>query len=202
MLALLVGLVVIGIVSAKITPNYTTVQARRIESSLKTEIGDIRSAMDLERVMLGNTPLAAEFQGVASHPTDIGRIEAYLNGLARHQLLRKYPIENSIVFDPRWGTDPGRLYYWEPRLNVLQPTPASQGITSFEAGWATEPRYSSFSPVGWANLLDNTNVVATLSEDTPSAESSVYDDYPGQNKMGQLFRGKGHSLRLERVSGS
>lgn len=196
MIILLATIVIGAVIAAQVIPNQVTILRRADESQLKVSLAQIRQAIDLDRRLAERSPCNPAFASLAIDPTNPAYVEGYLNALADSGLLRQRGLRDPLVFGMAWGTQTTSVF-WQARLNLLHSIGTPTG--SFEAGTVYDSGIGTITPLGWKNVLDPTSSVATLSTDTPSVSSTEFDDYPGQNKMGNPLEDSGTSLRIEKL---
>ncbi len=191
MLGLLVVLIIAGLISLRLLPEYSVIEERETEKQFAVLISNIRAAIDLERTLGDDSPCKPEYDALIADPDNPARIDDYLQALSREHFLNRSDYANPAVAHFRWGTAPGELF-WKVQVNHVASDTAF-AIGSFEAG--TEINEGFSSPVGWVNSMPY-NDNATFAQDTPSYYSEVFDDYPGQNRLGHLSSRRGYSLKI------
>lgn len=188
MLGLLVVIIIGGIVALQMLPEYETLEKRRVEDDFSLTISHIRQAISLEREMADDSPCLAEYNSLMADPDNPVKLQTYLDSLKNHGFLTLQNYQSPSVPYHKWGTGPNNLF-WQTRRNLIAST-TTFGISSFEAGAEVQDGFSS--PVGWINsMAQNDN--ATFA---PGIQNSTMDDFPWQNKFGDLPSQPGKSLRI------
>ena len=168
LLMLFVMLIVGGIVALRMMPNEELITRRDKESGLNNDLSQVREALDLVRV--------------ASHPewvdlslTDTpDLIQAKIASMALWGYLRSESVKDSAVPEHLWGTD--KPYFWKVTMNLAT-------NTSFEVG------LDAWYPSADSTVIeDNTNYLNT----------TKLDEYPYQNKLGNLLNKKGRATCIRR----
>jgi type II secretory pathway pseudopilin PulG len=171
MLMLLVVLIIGSIVALQLLPNEELVTRRSRESSLNTEISQIREAFDLMKVASptwepwpeGVEPAAASIALVLQELVDIG-------------YLRSSALVDPTVMSHNWG--PGKTF-WRATTNLASNSSFQISIDGLTA-W------------DW-----NANET-TAATDTIYLYDMKVDDYPFQNKLGELMGKSGAALKITR----
>ncbi len=167
LMMLFVMLIVGGIVALRMMPNEELITRRDKESSLNTDLSQVREALDLVRV--ASYPGWIELQ--ASDTPAV--LQAKIASLAAWGFLRDNDIKDPAVPAHLWG--PGKPYFWQVTLNLAT-------NTSFE-----------FSQDGWQPSADTT----VTTDEQNYLNSTKLDEYPYQNKLGNMLgnkRGKAVSI--------
>ena len=195
-LGLMVLILITSILAMRMIPEYNTISEREDEQEFTVTLGQIRSAMKLERSLNDpknglTSPCAATYNALINDINNPAKVEAYLKDLYDNKFLINYNPKDPTIKSHLWGTGASQLF-WQARRNLVAST-TSYGIGSFEAG--TEVIDGFNSPAGWINTFpDNDN--ATFSPITPSSEDSNLDFFIGQNKLGSPISDDGYCLKL------
>lgn len=168
LLMLFVMLIIGGIVALRLLPNEELITRRGNETGLNTDLSQMREALDLVRV--------------ASHPAwidlkvgdDHNTIAKKIASLTAWGFLRSDAIKDPSVPAHLWGV--GRPYYWRVTVNLAT-------NTSFEIGQDD-----------WVPSNDST----VLSDETNYLNTTRLDEYPYQNKLGNLLSKKGRATCIRR----
>lgn len=171
MILLLLALSVGGLIAAKIIPILAVQQERESESLLRANLSQMRQAFDLmARTKPGWDPGLSAPNAIAS-------------------LVQAGMYREPQPWDPTFPR-----YLWNQGSNtwILAGNIATRA--SFEA---TDNDPSSNFVASWSRGTPET-VAATDSTFFPSRDSSQYDDYPGQNRLGEVLGTIGASLRIDR----
>ena len=168
LMMLFVMLIVGGIVALRMMPNEELVTRRDKESGLNSDLSQIREALDLVRI--------------ASHPQWVDlklgdtddQIQAKIASMTKWGFLRSQDIKDPAVPSHLWG--PNKTYYWKVTTNLAT-------NTSFEVGLDA-----------WYPSTDS-----TVYEDTTNyLNTTKLDEYPYQNKLGNLLNKKGRATCIRR----
>jgi len=155
LMMLFVMLIVGGIVALRMMPNEELITRRDKESSLNTDLSQVREALDLVRV--ASYPGWIELQA-SDTPASLS---AKIASLAAWGFLRDDDIKDPAVPAHLWGPD--KPYYWQVTLNLVTQNP------SFE-----------FSLDGWQ---PSDGTIASYDSSNYLKEMRL-DEYPYQNKLG------------------
>ncbi len=191
MLMLLVVIIIGSIVALQMLPSEEMITRRSIESSLDVELSQIREAFDhayLAGEMATETALASQPiilpASNATGPYRMAYIASAVASLTARGYLRSESVSDPTVPAFQWGTDPD--YYWQIRENVAS-------NPSFEI---TE----SGAILSWKDYegkdIDGTDVHSASV--TSFLQSMQIDDYPYQNKLGNMLASGGSALMLTR----
>jgi len=160
LMMLFVMLIVGGIVALRMMPNEELITRRDKETSLNTDLSQVREALDLVRV--ASYPGWIELQA-SDTPASLS---AKIASLTAWGFLRDNDIKDPAVPTHLWG--PGKPYFWQVTLNLAT-------NTSFE-----------FSQDGWQSSADTT----VLTDEQNYLNSTKLDEYPYQNKLGNMLGNK------------
>lgn len=176
LLLLLVVLIIGGIVAARLLPNEELISRRNHESSLNTEISQIREAFDLMKVASPTWKPWDDFvQDHSDAPASIALVLQFLGSSG--YLLDGKPADPTVM-KHRWGTATDKVF-WKVSSNLASNSSFQIKIEG-QAGW------------DWSQ----TDTVAAT--DTVFLNDMRVDDYPFQNKLGNLLGKAGASLKITR----
>jgi hypothetical protein len=219
MIMLLVMIAVGGIISAKIAPRYETSQKRNTEDRLKTSLSEIRQAMDLlyivgtmtpnfsatptvsvTGVLMNNTPppmpdwlLSTDTYSWLKTPTyglvPPASVAVLLRELENYKLLRTAQPFDATFLTNRWSPNATETFWMITSNVALNP--------SFEVKTTTQPLDATKNEVfpSWS-VGSEASAIETDTTFYPTKDSSLIDDYPGQNKLGDPYQTTGSSLKL------
>lgn len=191
MLMLLVVIIIGSIVALQILPGEEMITRRSIESSLDGELSQIREAFD-HAYIAGETATdtALSSQPILLPPMDATDAEKQtaialaIASLTARGYLRSKSVKDPTVPAYQWGTS--YTNYWQIRENVAS-------NPSFEI---TE----SGAILSWKDYegkdIDGTD--AHSASVTSFLQSMQIDDYPYQNKLGNMLASGGSALMLTR----
>jgi len=174
MLMLLVALGVAGMIAGRVLPRQEVIAQKAAEDSLRVNLAEIRQAFDLKTLVDGT------FNPDLSTPE---KIRQTLEGLKNDKLLRSDELDDPTMFSSSWNT--GTMTYWLGVPNFLF-------NTSLESSLPPAPSEVVSS---WSCATTDTSA-ATDTTFWPSSNSSEFDDYKGQNKMGKKLTIFGSSLKI------
>jgi len=178
MLALLVSLVVFGLIAMRLLPNLAVQVQRQDESSLKQTIARIREAVDMVHVASSTFDPGGTFDQMTVASSAIA-------SLIRFGLLPSHPTD---------GTIPG--YAWGTGSNTWVVIENWASNTSFQIVASDPNDPTKQLPASWSNGTPDT--VATVTRTFfPSQQTTAFDDYPGQNKLGNILETGGASLEIQ-----
>ena len=169
MMMLMVAMVVGGVVALRLLPQEDIIARREKESELHSNLSQIREAFDLK---LESDP---DWDPDLSSKTGI---ENAIASLTDENFLREKSLTDPTVPTYLWGTSAN--YYWRASINIAS-------NSSFEIEDPVDPTKIAY----W--LLSPGTVAAS---DSYYPNDSSIDDYPHQNKLGQILRNSGSSLRI------
>ncbi|MDD3145961.1 MAG: hypothetical protein PHD82_01555 [Candidatus Riflebacteria bacterium] len=174
LLLLLVMLVAGGIAALKLMPEQELITIRSKENSLNLELSQIREAFDLMQIASPSwQPWADDFD--PAHPDAAASIALTLKTLHENGFLRDPNIYDPGIMKQLWGTSTNKIF-WKASGNVA--SNSSFQIDMLSWNW---------------NQTDT-----DAATDTIFPESSNIDDYPYQNKLGNLLDSTGASLKIIR----
>lgn len=171
LLMLFVMLVAGGIAILKMVPNEELIMRRDREKSLNVALSQLREAYDM--ALIASASLATWSDFASSAVALPASVSAQIASLTQWGFIADNP-KDSVIPDHLWGVD--RPYYWRVSTNIAT-------NSSFEGdmnGWMTSD--------GFSYSVDESVFL----------NSAGLDDYPYQNKLGIIFTGKGHSLKISR----
>ncbi len=180
MLSLLVILVFLGLAASYLLPEAETLEVRTKETELKATLADIRMALDLKTLASNPYFLATTSQVPWS------MIETELASLAAKGYLRSAKLADPGVPGYMWLNG---SHAWQVRQNI-------PNNNSFESLIAPNIASNEFV-ASWSRKPGET-FVATDTEFFPGQADTAYDDYPGQNKFGNVLATSGQSIRITR----
>jgi hypothetical protein len=168
LMMLFVLLIVGGIVALRMMPNEELVTRRDKESGLNSDLSQVREALDLVRV--------------ASHPEWVDlklddtpeQIQAKIASMSQWGFLRSEDIKDPAVPPHLWGPD--KPYYWKVTVNLAT-------NTSFEIGLDE-----------WNAAVDTT----VVEDEENYLNTTKLDEYPYQNKLGNLLNKRGRATCIRR----
>lgn len=177
MLMLLVVLIIGSIVALQLLPNEELVARRSKETSLNTEISQIREAFDLMKVASPTwEPWEDNFDpDHAGAPASIAKV---LTELANKGYLRNKDLADPTVMPHLWAAAAGKSF-WKASTNVAS-------NSSFQIS------------VDGLTAWDWSKTETTASTDTVYLNDIRVDDYPYQNKLGNLLASGGSALKIIR----
>jgi len=191
MLMLLVVIIIGSIVAMQILPGEEMITRRSVEKSLDVELSQLREAFDLAYMageMATDTAVSSDPivlpDITASDADKKAAIETAITKLTARGYLRSNTVHDPTVPAFQWGTDYSN--FWQVRENVAS-------NPSFEI---TE----SGAIISWKNYEGN-DIDGTDSHTasvTSFLQSMQIDDYPYQNKLGNMLASGGSALRLTR----
>ncbi len=171
---LMVMLAAGGIAALKLMPGEQLITTRSKENSLNLELSQIREAFDLMQIASPTwQPWEDDFD--PAHPDAAASVALTLQTLHENGFLRDQNIYDPGIMSQLWGTSTNQIF-WKGSGNIA--SNSSFQINMINWDW---------------NQIDT--VAAT---DTIFPESSDCDDYPYQNKLGNLLDNTGTSLKITR----
>ena len=174
LLLLMVMLVVGGIAALKLVPQEELITLRSKENCLNLELSQIREAFDLMQIASPSwQPWEDNFD--PAHPNAAASIAMTLKTLHENGFLRDKDINDPGIMSQLWGTSTSQIF-WKASGNIV--SNSSFQINMMNWDW------------------NQTDTVAAT--DTIFPESGDLDDYPYQNKLGNLLDNSGASLRIIR----
>lgn len=179
MIALLVSLAVFGLVTARLMPNLAVLNQREDEIQLRETIARIRNACDVARIASS----AFDPNGTLDSITVADNLIA---SLVKVGLLPDHPADKTI---------PG--YQWGSGSNTWMIIQNLASNTSFQIMVPDPDDSSKQIPASWTQSTPDT-VATVTTKSYPSQQSGDFDDYPGQNKLGNLLETGGASLEITR----
>jgi len=191
MLMLLVVIIVGSIIAMQILPGEEMITHRALESTLDTELSQVREAFDLAYMageMDTETALASDpILMPADDDADAlkkTKLEAAMVKLVARGYLRSDNVKDPTVPAFRWGSDYAN--FWQVQGNIAS-------NPSFEIS-------ESGAVINWkdyeGNDIDDVN--PHVASDPTFLQSMQIDDYPYQNKLGSVFGKEGAALKLTR----
>ncbi|EKD82954.1 MAG: hypothetical protein ACD_39C00982G0001 [uncultured bacterium] len=189
MLMLLVVIIIGSIIAMQILPGEEMIVRRSVENSLDVELSQIREAFDLAYLageMATDTALASDpilMPPVGASDNDKkAAITASIASLTARGYLRSDTVKDPTVPAYLWGTDYSN--FWQIRDNIAS-------NPSFEIS-------ESGAVVSWKDHegkdIDGSD--AHSASDTTFLQHMQVDDYPYQNKLGNLLASGGSALKL------
>lgn len=174
MLLLMVMLVAGGIFALTLFPEEELLNNRLKEKSLSLEISQIREAFDLMQIASPTwQPWEDNFD--PAHPDAAASIAMTLQTLHENGVLRDAGVYDPGIMPHLWGTSTNQLF-WKASGNIASNSSFQINMAQWE----------------W----NQTNTIAAT--DTVFPDSSEIDDYPYQNKLGNLLETDGASLKIVR----
>lgn len=174
MLLLMVMLVAGGIAALKLMPEEELITIRSKENCLNLELSQIREAFDLMQIASPSwQPWQDDFD--PAHPGAAASIALALKTLHENGFLRDPNIYDPGIMSQLWGTSTNQIF-WKAAGNIAS-------NSSFQ-----------INMMNWE--YNQTDTVAAT--DTIFPENGDLDDYPYQNKLGNLLDNTGTSLKLIR----
>ncbi len=192
MLMMLVVIIIGSIVAMQILPGEEMITRRSVEKSFDVNLSQLREAFDLAYMageMATDTALASNpilFPAANASDTDKkAAVEAAIAMLTARGYLRSDAVRDPTVPAFLWGTD--YTNYWQIRENIAS-------NPSFEIT-------DSGAILSWRDYegkeIDGVDTTHTASV-TSYLQSMQIDDYPYQNKLGNMLASGGSALRLTR----
>ncbi len=177
MMMLLVVLIIGSIVALQLLPNEELISRRSRETSLNTEISQIREAFDLMKVASPTwEPWQDDFDpDHADAPASVAKV---LGELEAKGFLRNASTYDPTVMTHQWGTTGGKTF-WRATNNIASNSSfqiSIDGVTAWD----------------W----NETETVAGT--DTTYLNDMRVDDYPYQNKLGEFMSKGGAALKITR----
>ncbi len=168
LMMLFVMLIVGGIVALRMMPNEELVTRREKESGLNSDLSQVREALDLVRVASHSEWVDLKLEDTPAS------IAAKIASMAEWGFLRSEDIKDPAVPSHLWGPD--KSYYWKVTVNLAT-------NTSFEVGLDE-----------WSTSADST----VEEDDVNYLNTTKLDEYPYQNKLGNLLNKKGRATCIKR----
>ena len=192
MLMLLVVIIVGSIIAMQVLPGEEMITRRSIESSLDVELSQIREALDLASLAgelatdtaLGSAPILLP-DASASPDDKKAAIASAIIQLNARGYLRSDQVRDPTVPAYQWGTD--HANYWQIRENVAS-------NPSFEV--TDSGVVLSWKDYDGSDIKPGESVHASAA--TTFLQHMQIDDYPYQNKLGNLLASGGSALELTR----
>lgn len=177
MLALLVSLVVFGLISMRLLPSLAIQVQRQDEESLRHTIARMREAIDTVHVASSTFDPNSVFDSYSVATSAIA-------SLIQFGLLPGH-LSDMTIPGYQWG-------FGSNTWNVIENWASN---TSFQIV-ASDPNDSTKQlPASWSQGTPDT--VATVTQKFfPSQQTTEFDDYPGQNKLGNILDSGGASLEI------
>jgi len=176
-MVLLLLMASLAILAVQMVPNEEIINRRIDENILSSEVSQVREAYDLMRVASPTwVPFEADFDpDHAEAPASIAKIldQLYANGFLRSNNVYSPGFRRHL-----WGTEPGKNY-WRAANNIAS--------------------NSSFQVIVGDGLAWNWSLTDTVAAtDSFFPQDQAVDDYPFQNKLGNLLSNNGSSLKIMR----
>lgn len=172
MMMLLVVLIIGSLVAIQLVPNEEIVTRRSKESGLNTQISQLREAFDL--MMLAN-PGWIPWTG----DPDKNEIAGVLKALDQNGFLRNASsVVDPTVMPHHWNSS--NEMFWRPATNLASNSSFQISIDGGITAW------------DW-----NTTETSAGSDSVYLRDMRV-DDYPYQNKLGNLLGNSGSTLKITR----
>lgn len=168
LLMLFVMLIVGGIMALRLLPNEELITRRDKESGLNSDLSQIREALDLVRVSSNSDWKELKLNDSPE------KIAAKIASLTAWGYLRSNEIRDPAVPAHLWGPD--KAYYWRVTVNLAS-------NTSFETGLEY-----------WTPAADST----VFTDEDNYLNTTKLDEYPYQNKLGDLLNKKGKATCIRR----
>lgn len=171
MLMLMVVLIIGSIVALQLLPNEELVARRSKETSLNTEISQIREAFDLMKIA---SPAWEPWTGDSAPPP--ASIAETLKTLADAGYLRNKDLADPTVLAHFWSQS---QTFWKASSNLASNSSfqiSVDGVTAWD----------------WSQTETNAGT------DTIYLYEMRVDDYPYQNKLGELLGQTGSALKITR----
>jgi hypothetical protein len=192
MLMLLVVIIIGSIVAIQILPGEEVITRRSVEKSLDVELSQLREAFDLA-YMAGEM---ATDTAVSSQPiilpdvslTDSEKkaaLEAAIASLTLRGYLRSNAVHDPTVPAFQWGNSYNN--YWQIRENIA----SNPSFEITESGAILSWRNHEGNEIDGIDVTHSASVTTFL-------QSMQIDDYPYQNKLGNMMASGGSALRLTR----
>ncbi|PKL47892.1 MAG: hypothetical protein CVV42_11390 [Candidatus Riflebacteria bacterium HGW-Riflebacteria-2] len=189
MLMMLIVIIIGSIIALQILPGEEMITRRSVEKSLDVDLSQLREAFDLA-YMAGEmaTDTAVSSQPIilpditASDADKHAAIALAIASLTARGYLRSDTVRDPTVPAFKWGTDYAN--YWQVRENVAS-------NPSFEIS-------ESGAIISWKNH-EGSDIDATdahAASVTSFLQSMQIDDYPYQNKLGNMLASGGAALML------
>ncbi len=173
MMMLLVVLIIGSIVALQLLPNEEIVTRRSKETGLNTQISQLREAFDLMKLA---SPTWEPWPD--NHVPDKNEVAAVLKTLDENGFLRNASsVVDPTVMTHHWFSTDEK--FWRPAVNLASNSSfqiSVDGITAWD--WNT------------------TETIAAT--DTVYLRDMKVDDYPYQNKLGDLLGNSGSTLKITR----
>ncbi len=174
LLLLMIMLAAGGIAALKLMPEEELITVRSKEDSLNLELSHIREAFDLMQIASPTwQPWEDNFD--PDHPDAAASIALTLKTLHENGFLRNQNVHDPGIMSQLWGTSTNQIF-WKASGNIA--SNSSFQINMLNWDW------------------NQTDTVAAT--DTIFPESGDLDDYPYQNKLGNLLDNSGASLKIIR----
>lgn len=171
MILLMLALIFAGLIAARLLPSMAIQKERGDETTLRSNLSQLRQAFDtMARINPSWDPGTGASNAIAS-------------------LVQAGLFQNLNPSDP---TFPPHIWNTGSNTWVLAGNLATR--TSFEA---VDNDSTANFVASWSRGTPET-IAATDSAFFPSRDSSQFDDYPGQNRLGEVLGTMGASLRIDR----
>lgn len=187
MLMLLVVIIIGSIIALQILPGEEMVTRRSVERSLDVELSQLREAVDL--AYLAGDLATDTVATITLPPSDLApdqmqaSLSAMIASLSHYGYLRSDSVRDPTVPVYLWGSD--HTHYWQFRENVASNPSFEVTESGIVLNWKD---YDG----GDIKAGDNTH--ASASENF--LQNMMVDDYPYQNKLGNLLSSGGSALEL------
>lgn len=172
MLMLLVMVIIGGILAMRLLPDVEIIERRQSDVQLGLYLGQIRQALDIKRT------IDPDYNPLPENPT-IADISNMLDQLVTDKLLAANLLKDSTIPSHLWESE--LSFYWVPSTNIAS-------NTSFEVSDSDPTFVSQFWKQGTTTQAESD---FGFFLDHPSL-----NDYPGQNKLGNVLSTIGTSIKI------